>query len=137
MFDNVKIVTSGVNDILEQLFHIGKGDLLVAISFPRYASRAVEAMKFSKEQGAHTVAITDSMLSPLTAYADHSLLARSDMVSFVDSLVAPLSLINALIVAIGQSRKEQISKSFQKLENIWEEYQVYVGKNKAKHSDKD
>lgn len=137
MFDNVKIVTSGVNDILEQLFHIGKGDLLVAISFPRYASRAVEAMKFSKEQGAHTVAITDSMLSPLTAYADHSLLARSDMVSFVDSLVAPLSLINALIVAIGQSRKDQISKSFQKLENIWEEYQVYVGKNKAKHSDKD
>ena len=128
MFDNVKIVTSGVNDILEQLFHIGKGDLLVAISFPRYASRAVEAMKFSKEQGAHTVAITDSMLSPLTAYADHSLLARSDMVSFVDSLVAPLSLINALIVAIGQSRKDQISKSFQKLENIWEEYQVYVGK---------
>lgn len=137
MFDNVKIVTSGVNDILEQLFHIGKGDLLVAISFPRYASRAVEAMKFSKEQGAHTVGITDSMLSPLTAYADHSLLARSDMVSFVDSLVAPLSLINALIVAIGQSRKDQISKSFQKLENIWEEYQVYVGKNKAKHSDKD
>ena len=137
MFDNVKIVTSGVNDILEQLFHIGKGDLLVAISFPRYASRAVEAMKFSKEQGAHTVAITDSMLSPLTAYADHSLLARRDMVSFVDSLVAPLSLINALIVSIGQSRKDQISKSFQKLENIWEEYQVYVGKNKAKHSDKD
>jgi len=136
MFNNVKVVTSGVNDILEQLFHIEKGDLLVAISFPRYASRAVEAMKFSKKQGAQTVAITDSMLSPLTAYADHTLLARSDMISFVDSLVAPLSLINALIVAIGQARKEIISTEFHKLENIWAEYQVYVGKNKANQFDR-
>ena len=131
IFNNVKIVTSGVNDIFEQLFHIGKGDLLVGISFPRYASRAIEAMKFSKEQGADTVAITDSKLSPLTAHADHSLLARSNMASFVDSLVAPLSLINALIVAIGQSKKSQISNGFHKLENIWSEYQVYVEKSKG------
>ena len=101
------------------------------ISFPRYASRAIEAMKFSKEQGADTVAITDSMLSPLTDYADFSLMAISDMASFVDSLVAPLSLINALIVAIGQSKKTQISTGFCKLENIWAEYQVYVEKNRS------
>lgn len=131
IFSNVKVVTSGVNDIFEQLFHIGKGDLLVGISFPRYASRAIEAMKFSKEQGADTVAITDSMLSPLTDYADYSLMAISDMASFVDSLVAPLSLINALIVAIGQSKKTQISTGFYKLENIWAEYQVYVEKNRS------
>lgn len=131
IFNNVKIVTSGVNDIFEQLFHIGKRDLLVGISFPRYASRAIEAMKFSREQGADTVALTDSMLSPLTAYADYSLLARSDMASFVDSLVAPLSLINALIVAIGQTRKSQISTDFHKLENIWADYQVYIEKGKG------
>lgn len=131
IFSNVKIVTSGVNDIFEQLFHIGEGDLLIGISFPRYASRAIEAMKFSKEQGADTVAITDTMLSPLTAYADYSLLARSDMASFVDSLVAPLSLINALIVAIGQTKKTQISTDFHKLESIWADYQVYVEKGKS------
>ena len=88
-------------------------------------------MKFSREQGADTVALTDSMLSPLTAYADYSLLARSDMASFVDSLVAPLSLINALIVAIGQTRKSQISTDFHKLENIWADYQVYIEKGKG------
>ena len=130
IFSNVRIVTSGVNDIFEQLFHIGPGDLLIGISFPRYASRAIEAMKFSKERGADIVALTDSLLSPLTAYADYSLLARSDMASFVDSLVAPLSLINALIAAIGQVKRENISQSFNKLEDIWAEYQVYVEKGK-------
>jgi len=109
IFDNVKIVTSGVNDIFEQLIHIKSGDLLIGISFPRYASRAIEAMKFCKERGADTVALTDSMLSPLTTYADYTLLARSDMASFVDSLVAPLSLINALVVAIGIVKKMEIS----------------------------
>ena len=131
IFDNVRIVTSGVNDIFEQLIHIGKGDLLIGISFPRYASRAIEAIKFSKGRGADTVALTDSMLSPLTAYADYSLLARSDMASFVDSLVAPLSLINALIVAIGVMKKTEISSDFHELENIWSHYNVYVEKDKG------
>jgi DNA-binding MurR/RpiR family transcriptional regulator len=130
IFDNVKIVTSGVNDIFEQLIHIGSGDLLIGISFPRYASRAIEAIKFSKERGAETVALTDSMLSPLTAYADYALLARSDMASFVDSLVAPLSLINALIVAIGIVKKMEISPGFHELEDIWSHYNVYVEKKK-------
>ncbi len=132
IFNNVRVVTSGINDIFEQLFHIGKGDLLFGISFPRYASRAIEAMKFSKDREADTVALTDSFLSPLTHYADYSLLAKSDMASFVDSLVAPLSVINALIVGIGQVKKEEISFGFHQLEDIWEEYQVYIEKEKSR-----
>jgi DNA-binding MurR/RpiR family transcriptional regulator len=128
IFDKVRIVTSGINDILEQLIHVQPQDLLIGISFPRYARRTVEAMAFAKNKGAETVAITDSLLSPLTTYADHILLARSDMASFVDSLVAPLSLINALIVAVGIRKKADISLDFRELEKIWDEYQVYVGK---------
>lgn len=131
IFDNVRIVTSGVNDIFEQLIHIDEGDLLIGISFPRYASRAIEAIRFCKERNAVTVALTDSMLSPLTAYADYTLLARSDMASFVDSLVAPLSLINALIVAIGLVRKTDISSEFHELEKIWYNYNVYVEKDRG------
>lgn len=130
IFENVRVVTSGVNDILEQLIHIKSDDLLLGISFPRYASRTIEAMAFAKERGAKTIALTDSHLSPLTTYADLTLLARSDMASFVDSLVAPLSLINALIVAIGQRKGPGISSHFSKLEKIWDEYNVYVKKDK-------
>ena len=128
ILDNIRVVTSGVNDVFEQLIHIGEDDLLIGISFPRYASRAIEAIKFSKKRGADTVALTDSKLSPLNAYADYSLLAHSDMASFVDSLVAPLSLINALIVAIGVAKKTEISNDFHELEDIWSHYNVYVGK---------
>jgi len=131
IFDNVRIVTSGVNDIFEQLIHIKKSDLLICISFPRYASRTLDAIRFSKERGAVTVALTDSPLSPLTAYADHTLLARSDMASFVDSLVAPLSLINALIVAAGLVKKAEISFEFQELEKIWQNYKVYLEKDNS------
>lgn len=130
IFDNVRIVTSGVNDIFEQVIHIGKDDLLIGISFPRYASRTIEAMRFSKERGAKTVALTDSMISPLTSFADYTLLARSDMASFVDSLVAPLSLINALIVAVGLFKKTDISSEFHELEQIWSDYRVYVEKER-------
>lgn len=131
IFSNVHIVTSGVNDIFEQLIHIRQGDVLIGISFPRYASRAIDAMRFTKERGAETVALTDSLLSPLAAYADHTLLARSDMASFVDSLVAPLSLINALIVAVGLVKKAEISTEFHELEKIWYDYRVYVEKDRA------
>jgi len=98
IFDNVRIVTSGVSDIFEQLMRIGEGDLLIGISFPRYSSRTIEAMSFVKEKKAKVIAITDSLHSPLSISADRCLIARSDMASFVDSLVAPLSIINALIV---------------------------------------
>lgn len=130
ILDNVKIVTSGVNDIFEQLIHIGKDDIIIGISFPRYATRAVEAMKFAKERGAHTIALTDTELSPLNAYADKTLFARSDMASFVDSLVAPLSLINATIVAVGNQKRLDISDDLHKLENMWSKYNVYAEKGR-------
>ena len=131
IFDNVRLVTSGINDILEQLVHISPQDLLIGISFPRYARRTVEAVNFAKGKGAKIVAITDAILSPLTSYADYILLARSDMASFVDSLVAPLSLINALIVAVGIRKKPDISSDFLELEKIWDNYQVYLSKDRS------
>jgi len=129
IFGNVRVVTSGVNDIFEQLIHIEPQDVLISISFPRYARRTVEAIAFSKDKGAKIIAITDSLLSPLANYADHTLLARSDMASFADSLVAPLSLINALIIAVGIRKKADTSTEFSDLEKIWEKYNVYAGKD--------
>jgi len=129
IFGNVRVVTSGVNDIFEQLIHIEPQDVLISISFPRYARRTVEAIAFSKDKGAKIIAITDSLLSPLANYADHTLLARSDMASFADSLVAPLSLINALIIAVGIRKKADTSTEFSDLEKIWERYNVYAGKD--------
>jgi len=128
IFNNVRIVTSGVNDIFEQLIHINNEDLLIGISYPRYATRTIEAMSFAKERGATTVALTDSSLSPLASYSDYILLARSDMASFVDSLVAPLSLINALIVGIGMKKSPEVASGFSVLEEIWDKYDVYVSK---------
>lgn len=130
ILDNVRVVSRGVSDIFEQLLRVGDGDLVIGISFPRYSTRTIEALKFSKDRGARVVAITDSLLSPLASHADYTLIAQSNMVSFVDSLVAPLSLINALIVAVGVKEKETISETFKTLENIWEEYNVYDSKIK-------
>lgn len=129
IFSNVKIVTSGVSDIFEQIIHIDSDDLLIGISFPRYSNRTIEAMSFCKEKGAEIVALTDSLLSPLTTFAEHTLLARSDMASFADSLVAPLSLINAIIVAISLRKKTDLSVQFTTLEKIWHEYHVYISKD--------
>ena len=118
IFDNVKLVnTNTVSEIFEQILRVG--------SFPRYSKRTLSAMQYSKDQGAQVIALTDSRLSPLARYADHVLVAKSDMASFVDSLVAPLSVINALIVAVGMNRQQEIEGTFNKLESIWDEYQVY------------
>jgi len=126
IFDNVKLVnTNTVSEIFEQVLRAGKGDVFIGISFPRYSKRTLSAMKYSKDQGAQVIALTDSRLSPLARYADHVLVAKSDMASFVDSLVAPLSVLNALIVAVGMNRQQQIEGTFNKLESIWDEYQVY------------
>ena len=129
IFSNVRVVTSGVSDVFEQLSRIGEGDLLIGISFPRYASRSIEAMDFARKQGASLIAITDGPLSPLHSTADICLMAKSDMSSFVDSFAAPLSLINALIVALGQRRRTEVSEYFNKMESIWAEYDVYLAKN--------
>ncbi|MGI5928046.1 MurR/RpiR family transcriptional regulator [Pseudoflavonifractor sp.] len=126
IFDNVVVVhTSAASELFEQLLRVGEGDVVIGVSFPRYSRRTVRAMEFAQKQGATVLAITDSEASPLTAIADHSLLAKSDMASFVDSLVAPLSLVNALIVAVGRKKNDDLSETFGKLEKIWDEYEVY------------
>ncbi len=126
IFDNVRLVhTTSVSEIFEQIINCREGDVVLGISFPRYSRRTTRAMQFARSQGATVIAITDNVDSPLAKTANHSIFARSDMNSFVDSLVAPLSIINAIIVAIGLKRKQQIQKNLEKLEHIWDEYQVY------------
>ena len=126
IFENVVLIHStSVSEVFEQIFRIGPGDVIIGESFPRYSRRTVKAMQYARSRGATVVAVTDSEASPLAAIADHNLLAKSDMASFVDSLVAPLSLINALIVAVGRRKNEDLSSTFEALEKIWDEYEVY------------
>lgn len=126
MLENVIVVyTNSSSELFEQILRIGEGDVIIGISFPRYSKRTVRAMRYAKDRGAMAVAITDSPVSPLAEIADHTLMAKSDMVSFVDSLVAPLSLVNALIVAVSRKRSEEMEGTFSKLEKIWDEYEVY------------
>lgn len=126
LFDNVKLIhTNSVSEMFEQIHKMSSEDVVIGISFPRYSKRTLKAMEFAKSQNATVITITDSPLSPMTQYANYSLLARSDMASFVDSLVAPMSVLNALIVAISLKKKQEISETLSKLENIWTEYQVY------------
>ncbi|MBW9170907.1 MurR/RpiR family transcriptional regulator [Clostridium estertheticum] len=130
ILDNVKVVAYGVSDIFEQMLYVNEQDIVIGIGFPRYTTRTIEALAFAKSRNANVVAITDSLLSPLATRADYTLIAQSNMASFVDSLVAPLSVINALIIAVGLREKEKISRTFSTLEDIWEEYQVYSFKDK-------
>ena len=124
--DKAKLVQNASgSDIFEQLLRIDEGDVLVAISFPRYSRRTVDAMNFARDAGAFSVAITDCEKSPIARLADRVLYAHNEMASFVDSLVAPLSLINALISAVGQKRQREISKIYTRLEDIWEKYNIY------------
>jgi len=126
ILDNVKVVAYGVSDIFEQMLNVDEQDIVIGIGFPRYATRTIEALSFAKSKNANIVVITDSLLSPLAANANYTLIAQSNITSFVDSLVAPLSVINALIIAVGLREKEKISTTFSTLENIWEEYKVYL-----------
>ena len=126
IFDNVRLVhTTSVSEMFEQILRVEKGDVVVGISFPRYSKRTVKAMEYSLDCGADVIAITDSDESPLIQCSNNHLIASSDMVSFVDSLVGPLSLINALIAASGIRKQNEISATFDKLERMWEEYDVY------------
>ena len=110
-------------------FPIGAVIVMIAISFPRYSKRVINAVEYARKQQANIVALTDSRQSPLAVYADQLLAAQSDMASFVDSLAAPLSIINALIVAVSRRKKEELSKRLQELEAIWDHYDVYDKKN--------
>ena len=132
MFPDVRTVqATSSSEMFEQLFRIDEGDVFIGISFPRYSKRIIDAIDFAKSKGAVTVALTDSDTSPLAAGADHLLIARSDMASFVDSYVAPLSVINALIVAVSKKKQQDVSETFEKLEAIWDEYDVYAKNGKT------
>lgn len=127
IFDNVRVInTTSATTTYEHIFRITENDVMIGISFPRYSAMAVEAMDFARSRGAHAVAITDSMASPLVQSADSVLIARSDMASIVDSLVAPLSLINALIVATVLKKKDEVSENFSSLERIWNRNGIYT-----------
>jgi DNA-binding MurR/RpiR family transcriptional regulator len=126
IFDNVKFVqTTSGSEMFEQIMSINEKDVMIAISFPRYSKRIVNAVEYAHNAGADVISLTDSHQSPIAGVADQLLLARSDLVSFVDSLVAPLSIINAIIVAVSRKKMDDIRVRFDKLEKIWDEYEVY------------
>lgn len=126
ILDNVKFVqTTSGSEMFEQIMNIGPDDVLIAISFPRYSKRIINAVEYASSTGADVISITDSGQSPIAAGADQLLLARSEMVSFVDSLVAPLSIINAVIVAVARKKPDEVRERLEKLEHIWDEYDVY------------
>jgi len=126
IFDNIRLVhTTSVSEMFEQILNVTEGDVVIGISFPRYSKRTIKAMKFARSTGATVIALTDKSNTPIADNADVCLMAPSDMMSFVDSLVAPLSVINALIAAIGYRRQDHVAQTLEKLERIWDEYDVY------------
>lgn len=126
IFDNVSHMDfSTPSEVFERLFSVGKGDVLFVFSFPRYSKTAIDVARYAQGRGALVLALTDSAQSPLATYADILLTAQSDMASFADSLTAPLSLINALLASIAKSKQEEITARLDKLEQLWEEYDVY------------
>lgn len=126
LFDDVVLVRSTcTNELFEQIMPIGEGDVMIGISFPRYSARTINSMGYAKSKGATIIAITDKDDTAMTEYADLKLFAKSSMASFVDSLTAPLSLINALLVSLGMHRKDHIQASLESLETLWSQYRVY------------
>ena len=126
MFDNIHTVTaSGESEMFEKLVNVNQEDVVIAFSFPRYSVSTIKGVQYCRSIGAKVVGITNSNLSPLGQCSDHVLVAKSDMVSQVDTLVAPLSVVNALIVALASGREQELSKTFDTLERVWEEYNVY------------
>lgn len=126
MQDNVQLIhATSTSEAFEQIVRVGAEDVVIGVSFPRYSSRTVKAMRYAHDRGATVIALTDSRESPIAAYADHALLAKSDMISLVDTLVAPLSVVNALLVAVSQRREKELTRTFADLERIWDEYEVY------------
>lgn len=126
MFDDVHIVTaSGASEMFEKLIRVNADDVVIGFSFPRYSAATVKGAQYCRTTGATVIGFTDSHLSPLGQHSDYVLLAKSDMLSLVDSLVAPLSVVNALIVALASGRENNLSKTFDGLERVWDEYNVY------------
>jgi len=126
MFQNVHILTaSGTGEMFERIVGVNSRDAVIAFSFPRYSATTLKTAQYCRSTGATVIGVTDTKLSPLGECSDHVLAAKSNMVSLVDSLVAPLSVVNALIVAIAAQKEKELSKTFQELEHIWEEYHIY------------
>lgn len=126
MFEDVRVVTvSGAGEMFENLVNITPEDVVIAFSFPRYSSATLKAAQYCRGVGATVIGITNSNLSPLAQHSDYVLIAKSDMVSLVDSLVAPLSVVNALLVALASAREKEVQKSLGTLERVWEEYNIY------------
>lgn len=126
MFDHVHLLqTSSSSEIFEQMVRIGSEDVIIGISFPRYSMRTLKAMEFANNRNAKVITLTDSVHSPMNLYSSCNLIAESDMASIVDSLVAPLSVINALIVALCMKKQDEVVTTLEMLEGIWDEYQVY------------
>lgn len=126
MFDNVRLLhTNSSSEIFEQMVRINEDDVIIGISFPRYSMRTLKALEFANNRSAKVITITDSIHSPMNLYSSCNLIADSDMASIVDSLVAPLSVINALIVALCMKKQKEVAKTLTTLEEIWDEYQVY------------
>lgn len=128
ILDNVVLVNYGISDVFEQILKVTEEDLVIGISFPRYSKRTYELLEYAKKQGADIISITDSKLAPISELSSDVLIARSNMASFVDSLVAPFSVANALIVSVGMRKKSEIKTSFDQLERIWKEYRIYDNK---------
>ncbi len=127
IFDRVHLVSSAATDVFEEIARISEADVVIGISFPRYSTRTVEAMRFARSCGAQVISITDGPMSPLHEVSDVCLNACTDMASFVDSLAAPMSVINALVVSLGLHRREELSRHFKQLEAIWAANDVYLG----------
>lgn len=126
ILDNVKVLNnSGVNSIFEQIIRVTEDDLLICISYPRYSNRTLDAARFAKELNCKILSITDTEASPFCSLSDVSLLAKSNIVSFVDSLVAPMCLLNSLIINLGIKEKDDIVQYFDRLEKLWDEYSIY------------
>ncbi len=126
IFDNVRIIKStGGDDLFEQIMNVGEGDVFIGISFPRYSKNTIKALEYAKKNNATVIGITDSKNSPVASMSNYCLFAECDTTSFVDSLTAAISLINALIASVGLKNRELVHKSFERLEKIWDEYGVY------------
>lgn len=125
ILDSVHVIRTDMGDAFEQVVKINEDDVLIAISFPRYSKKSYQIVSYAKEKGAHIVSLTDSPFAPVASFTDNLLLVKSNMVSFVDSLVPALSIANALIVPVGMKEKEDIKQHFDDLEAIWEKYSVY------------
>ena len=126
MFDHVRLVSGSAADGMEEMLQLRDSDVLIGISFPRYSARTLEIMRFARHCGAQVIAVTDGPMSPLCEVADACLTARTDMASFADSLTAPLSVINALLVSLSLHRKEALGKHLRQLEELWNTYRVYL-----------